>query len=119
MDIFKNVCFKRRLVYIIFMKKKKHQFHCNHCGSPCEIYKKGKGHRVLVCPYCGVLATNPTFAGKLLRGAVRSIPVVGGVASSVIEEIQESKPTKIAPATRIRTHRAPDHYYEEKALGGN
>lgn len=41
------------------MKKKKHQFHCQSCGSPCEIYKKGKGHRVLICPNCGVLATNP------------------------------------------------------------
>lgn len=43
----------------IDMKKRKHQFHCNSCNSPCEIYKKGKGHRVLVCPNCGILATNP------------------------------------------------------------
>jgi hypothetical protein len=41
------------------MAKKKHTFHCGDCGSPCSIYKKGKGHRILVCPKCGVIATNP------------------------------------------------------------
>lgn len=41
------------------MKKKKHVFHCSECGSACEIYKKGKNHRVLICPKCGILATNP------------------------------------------------------------
>lgn len=41
------------------MKRRKHQFHCTRCGSGCEIYKKGKGHRVLICPKCGILATNP------------------------------------------------------------
>lgn len=41
------------------MKRKKGVFHCNMCNSPCEIYKKGKSHRVLVCPKCGILATNP------------------------------------------------------------
>jgi transcription elongation factor Elf1 len=41
------------------MGKKKRTFHCNDCGTPCTVYKKGKGHRILVCPKCGVLASNP------------------------------------------------------------
>jgi len=41
------------------MAKRKRQFHCEACGQPCEIYRKGKKHRVLVCPACGVIATNP------------------------------------------------------------
>jgi ribosomal protein S27E len=85
------------------MKKTKHQFHCNHCGNPCTIYKKGKGHRVLVCPHCGILATNPTLAGTLLKGAVSSIPVVGGIASSIVGAVQDSKtsPSKSAPTVPI------------------
>lgn len=58
------------------------------------IYKHGKGHRVLVCPHCGVLATNPTLAGNILRGAVSSIPIVGGVASGIIGGIQDKNAEK-------------------------
>jgi len=55
--------------------RKRRQFHCQECGSACEIYKKGKKHRVLVCPQCGILATNPlpllaAAAPSLLKGAV-------------------------------------------------
>jgi len=35
---------------------------------PCEIYRKGKMHRVLVCPACGVLATNPFSFSRALSG---------------------------------------------------
>lgn len=61
------------------MKKLKHQFHCEKCGNPCEIYKKGKNHRVLVCPTCGVLATNPLpllagiAAGKAIKTGVQAV----------------------------------------------
>ncbi len=55
-------------------KKRKHQFYCESCRMPCEIYKKGKGHRVLVCPECGIIARNPGFLGKIARGALKSIP---------------------------------------------
>lgn len=78
------------------MRRKKRQFHCNQCSSPCEIYKKGKKHRVLVCPHCGVLATNPTLPffeqrqalGKKLAksGAISAIPLVGGFAQSLVDE---------------------------------
>lgn len=62
------------------MKKRKHQFHCEKCGSPCEIYKKGKNHRVLVCPKCGVLATNPI---PLIAGAALSLARSGAVKKGV------------------------------------
>lgn len=66
------------------MKRKSHQFHCQACGSACDIYKKGKAHRVLVCPSCGVLATNPTVLGKVAKGLLRSVPIVGDVAAEFI-----------------------------------
>jgi len=50
------------------MRKKKlakNTFYCEKDGFACTIYKKGKNHRVLVCPKCGVLATN-----GLLKSAV-------------------------------------------------
>lgn len=62
------------------MMKKKRQFHCEKCGSPCEIYKKGKKHRVLVCPKCGVIATNPLplMAGALaLKGVKAGASMLG------------------------------------------
>jgi len=50
-------------------KRKKRQFHCERCGNPCMIYKKGKAHRVLVCPVHGVIATNPFSLGGAASGA--------------------------------------------------
>jgi hypothetical protein len=85
------------------MAKKKHQFHCQQCGSACEIYKKGKGHRVMVCPHHGVIATNPTLAGSLLKGVVSGIPMVGGIASGIIGGIQEQHAQKQAQAPSFAT----------------
>lgn len=82
------------------MRKKKHQFHCQKCNNPLEIYKKGKGHRLLVCPHCGILANNPGLMGsvvkRLARGALGEIPgaslimegagLVGDVLGSKKEE---------------------------------
>jgi hypothetical protein len=59
------------------MKKSKHQFHCERCGSPCDIYKKGKNHRVLVCRKCGVIATNPL--PLLAAAAPYAISAVSGM----------------------------------------
>lgn len=50
------------------MRKKKlakNTFYCEKDGLPCTIYKKGKNHRVLVCPKCGVLATNGLLKSAL------------------------------------------------------
>lgn len=64
------------------MRKQKHQFHCEKCNSGCTIYRKGKKHRVLVCPRCGVLATNPFSAGGALTGAA-----TGATLGSVVPGI--------------------------------
>lgn len=55
------------------MRKKKHTFHCQRCGTPCQIYKKGKGHRLLVCPNHGILATNPLPLGMLAAAVAPSL----------------------------------------------
>lgn len=41
------------------MGKKKHIWHCGHCGNPCEIGKVTKRHRHLICPRHGIIASNP------------------------------------------------------------
>lgn len=72
------------------MARKKHDFHCKKCNSTCTIYKKGKGHRVLVCPRCGVLATNPfsvsdTLGDAAAGAAIGSIvPGIGTTAGAII-----------------------------------
>ena len=80
------------------------------------IYKKGKKHRVLVCPQCGVLATNPTIAGKILKAGVSAIPVVGGVASSIIGDIQAGKEAKPKTATARPTHGREYYAYKSHML---
>lgn len=61
------------------MKKLKRTFHCERCGNPCTIYKKGKNHRVLVCPQHGVIATNPL--PLLAMAAPAAISAVSGLLS--------------------------------------
>ena len=66
--------------------KKKRSFHCQTCGCACEVYKKGKKHRVLVCPKCGVLATNPFSFGRTASGALLGAEIgsiVPGVGTAV------------------------------------
>ena len=60
------------------MTKKRRVFHCENCKSPCEIYKKGKTHRVLVCPRCGILASNPLPLAALAASALPSLIEKGG-----------------------------------------
>jgi hypothetical protein len=87
------------------MAKKKH-FHCQKCNSPCEIYKKGKKHRVLVCPQCGVLATNPISFKGLASAAASSIPIVGGLASYAVDNIggKSPKSSNLPTASPIHSH---------------
>jgi hypothetical protein len=68
------------------MARRKHQFHCAKCHSACTIYKKGRSHRVLVCPHCGVLATNPFSAMGGLEGAATGAAlgsIVPGVGTAI------------------------------------
>lgn len=54
---------------------KKRVIHCGKCESPVQVYKKGKKHRVFVCPSCGIIATNPgPMAFGLALKAGRAIP---------------------------------------------
>jgi hypothetical protein len=55
------------------MMKKKRQLHCGICGSPSEFYKKGRKHRVLICPKHGVIASNPL---PLLALASAALPTI-------------------------------------------
>jgi len=107
------------------VKRKKHQFHCNNCNSECMIYKKGKAHRVLVCPQCGVLATNPFSLGGLAKGIVKNTPVIG-TAYSLAEEsglLGGSSPTKEKPKSEKHIYDSLDkpnknERYVKMALGG-
>lgn len=89
-------------------RHKKHAFHCQHCNNELEIFKKGKKHRVLVCPQCGIIATNPTVVGKVLKRVGRS--VLGEVpgASLVMEGIGlagdlKKTSTKSTPTRKTET----------------
>ena len=101
------------------MKKKasKHTFYCDACHSPCMIYKKGKAHRVLVCPRCGVLATNGLLS--VLGGAIGSAIVpgagtaVGAALGSGIEGLIGSK-KKAPPAASGAAPTAPRMPRERK-----
>ncbi len=98
------------------MVKQKRQFHCEICGSECMIYNKGKKHRVLVCPSCGVLATNPFSLRKAVKGVAKSVPVLGQVLGATEGFTSEKQPRQtLAP-------RSPRNNYQlEKikyALGG-
>lgn len=77
-------------------KSKKKLFHCEKCGNACEIYKKGKKHRVLVCPQCGVLATNPLplMAAAALPGLIQG-------ASRIFGGDKEQQPAAVAQVRQV------------------
>lgn len=86
-------------MYMDMAKKRKHAFHCQRCNSELQIYKKGKAHRVLVCPQCGILATNPFSFKGALRGGVSAIPIAGGILneSGLTDMILGSDTKKSSP----------------------
>lgn len=88
-------------------KRAKHNFHCEKCASECTIYKKGKNHRVLVCPKCGVLATNPFSLAKAIGGVAKTVPFLGQ-AVGALEGFTESAPAA-APAARAPRKAAYDY----------
>jgi len=87
------------------MKKNKHQFHCEKCASPCDIYRRGKNHRVLVCPNCGVIATNPKAGkkiskrvGKAILGEIPGASAIMegvGLVTDLTKKEKKEKPEKI------------------------
>ncbi len=84
------------------MKQKKHQFHCSKCDAACEIYKKGKSHRILVCPNCGILATNPLplLAAGGMALARSGILKKGIKSASSLIGLGGGKDEKITPPSR-------------------
>ena len=82
-------------------KRIKRQFHCEKCGSGCNIYKKGKNHRVLVCPTCGVLATNPLSLKGIAKAGASLLPG-GGLISAGLDLLTPSTPKPTTTATRVR-----------------
>jgi hypothetical protein len=88
---------------------KKHLWHCERCGNECMIYKKGKNHKVLVCPHHGVIATNPIsgLVKGLVKGGLSAVPVVGGLLSGVAGGLMDSAggsgktPTQTQPRERV------------------
>jgi len=83
----------------MMVKRAKHNFHCEKCASECTIYKKGKNHRVLVCPKCGVLATNPFSLGKAIGGIAKTVPFLGQ-AVGALEGFSSSEPKQQATVQR-------------------
>jgi len=116
--------------------KRKRQFHCERCGAACEIYKKGKKHRVLVCPTCGVLATNPISgrARGALSGAATGATIgsvvpglgtgagaaIGGAIGAFTGGGEEAATATTSPlcGTARTTRRNLTPFYINKALGG-
>jgi len=97
----------------VFMAKKKN-FCCSKCGNKCEIYKKGKGHRVLVCQSCGIIATNPIpLLAPLLAAAAPALIDKGGeIISGLVSGGGKSK-RATAETAGERLHRLTQF---EKAL---
>ena len=88
---------------------KRRKFHCHICEAPCEVYRKGKTHRILICPNHGILASNPLplmavgLAGKALKGI--------GRATGIVKPSQD----KVSPTQRI-IHVERDEFSPEEKI---
>ncbi len=106
------------------MKKKKHVFHCGVCESPCEIYKKGKSHRVLVCPKCGVIASNPlpliVGAGMALAKSSLGKKAISSVSSLIggKGDTSTQTPSRQVMITDSLDKPNKNERYVKMALGG-
>lgn len=83
------------------------------------IYKKGKNHRVLVCPRCGVLATNGLLS-KAIDFATDFVPggrlVKAGLSAVGLNPLDDKVTNKSQPQVVIKEKKArPD--YVSIALG--
>lgn len=81
------------------MRKKK-VLHCV-CGMPTQTYKKGKGHRIILCPSCGVIATNPIplalAAASLAAPVAKKLAVAGlkRLGRTAVEKVVSSSESGI------------------------
>jgi hypothetical protein len=108
---------------------KKHSFHCQVCNSELTIYKKGKKHRVLVCPTHGIIATNPfslkgAAGGAILGAELGSVvPILGtaagALAGGAIGALTGRKSPKTTPEgvpARVHSHRLNALDWADRAL---
>lgn len=79
---------------------KKHPFRCGVCNSEVMIYRKGKGHRVMICHECDrILAVNGILkplvkrTGKALLGEIPGASLVMESAG-LIKDIKKQKTDK-------------------------
>lgn len=72
------------------------------------IYKKGRGHRVLVCPNHGVLATNG-WLGKIGGGILGTFaaPGIGTAAGAALGDIAEGAITGLFSKKTPQTGKTP------------
>jgi DNA-directed RNA polymerase subunit RPC12/RpoP len=66
-------------------KRKKKGWKCNRCGQSVNIYRKGKKHRIMHCPVCGVIAINPKKGSmsRAISGQKARLANVGAVYKSI------------------------------------
>lgn len=79
-------------------KRRKHVWHCGKCDALLLVSRKQKGTKYLYCPQCRSLKSYYNFdilgaLGSVAKSVVRSIPVVGGLASGLIDVAEGSMTT--------------------------
>lgn len=83
-------------------KRKKKQIHCVETGLPCEWYRKGKNHRVLVRADGKVIANNPLpLAAIAATAAPTVIEKVGGFVRGGTKSEQAAEAPEVS-AQRLR-----------------
>lgn len=117
-------CMNKRMA-----KKKKRHLNCALCGAEANFYKKGKGHRVLVCNNGHLLATNPIPLLAALAPAIKTAVVSGGAAlvgskigqafSKATDKEEEPKSVDITIDNKdIPNRLKADQWYINQALRG-
>jgi len=82
---------------------KKHPFHCGVCNEEVMIYRKGKGHRVMICHNCDrIVAVNGILKPVLKRTGKAILGEIPG-ASAVMEGIGLVKDIKRQKAKKTQS----------------
>jgi len=114
-------------------KRKKKQILCAQTGMPCEWYKKGRKHRVLVRSDGVIIANNPIPLLGLLGSAVAKKAVVTGALTAGAgfltgkilnrkkgdkDEEGEGSPSSVTYDSRDVPNPGTDAWYIEKVSRG-
>jgi len=95
--------------------RKKRQLHCGKCGNAADFYKKGRGHRLLVCPKCGVIASNPLPLAAIAMAAPAILEGAKGLMGGDKKTAQEAGRQKIVTDSLDKPNKA--ERYVKMALG--